>query len=312
MKIRSIQKLINLCKGKTKIDVKNEKLAFGEKFIYMKDEGEDIISECLLNDKPVLISRFGTVELETVRQFLKNKDKSQIFDPYQKDYMESTPGFFPTDDYNMVRFACEQIEVTKQIDVLGVRREKFEEEMCLRYLKDDAKLISIHHLGVPMYFKNPWTKHLKGKKVLVIHPFEDSIKKQYAKRELLFKDKDFMPEFELITFKPVQGIADSKKDLPYKTWFEALDDMKQKISKIDYDIALIGAGAYGMFLGAHCKAMGKKAIHLGGSTQILFGIKGRRWDHASDRLYNEHWIRPSKDEIPAGATKFEQGTMAYW
>ena len=29
---------------------------------------------------------------------------------------------------------------------------------------------------------------------------------------------------------------------------------------------------------ARLKKAGKKTIHLGGSTQILFGIKGKRWD----------------------------------
>ena len=306
------QKIIDFCRGKKKLNVSNPKLYFGEKFIYDNNDALDKISEALCSDKPVLISRFGTVELETVRQFLRNKNKKIIFDPYQKEYMESTPGFFPTDDYHMVRFACEQIEVTKKVDILGVRKEKFEEEMCVKYLRDDAILTHINSTDGPMFSPKSWTKHLKGKKVLVIHPFEETIKKQYEKRDLLFKNPDILPEFELITFKPVQGICDSKKDLPYTTWFEALEDMKGKISKIDFDIALIGAGAYGMFLGAHCKAMGKKAVHMGGATQLLFGIKGRRYDPCGNSIYNAHWVRPSTDETPKGVERFENGTFAYW
>ncbi len=310
MKLKFIQKTIDFIRGKKQIDVSNPKLAFGEKFIYTKEDAEDIISKCLLSNKPVLISRFGTVELETVRQFLRHGHEKQIFDPYQKDYMETTPGFFPADDYNMVKFACEQIEVTKQVDILGVRVERFEEEMCKRYLKEDAKLVHIDHLSWPMVWENSWTKHLKGKKVLVIHPFENSIRQQYAKRELLHSKKEALPEFELITFKPVQGIGDSKYDLKYKTWFEALEDMKSQISGIDFDIALIGAGAYGMFLGAHCKALGKQAVHMGGALQLLFGIKGKRWDPCG--FYNEYWIRPATGETPKGVEKFEHGTFAYW
>lgn len=310
MRIKIIQKMIDSVRGKTRIDVSNPKLAFNEKFIYSKEDAEDIISSAILTDKPVLISRFGTVELETVRQFLRHRHEKQIFDPYQKDYMESTPGFFPANDYNMVKFACEQIEVTKQVDILGVRVERFEEEMCNRYLKENAKLVHIDHLSCPMIHKNTWTQHLRGKKVLVIHPFENSIKLQYNKRELLHANKAALPEFELITFKPVQGIGDSKYDLKYKTWFEALEDMKSQISGIDFDIALIGAGAYGMFLGAHCKALGKQAVHMGGALQLLFGIKGKRWDPCG--FYNEHWIRPATGETPKGVEKFEHGTFAYW
>lgn len=310
MKIRYLQKMIDTLRGKKQIDVTNPKLAFGEKFIYCNEDAEDIISKSILSGKPVLISRFGTVELETVRQYLRNGNKKEIFDQYQKDYMESTPGFFPANDYNMVKFACEQIEVTKQVDILGVRVEKFEEEMCCRYLSDTAKLVHINHLSYPMKWNNSWTRHLKGKKVLVIHPFEESIKTQYPKHELLHSEKDFLPEFEMTLFKPAQGIGDSKYDLPYKDWFDALEDMKLKISDLDFDIALIGAGAYGMFLGAHCKALGKQAIHMGGALQLLFGIKGSRWDYCD--LYNEHWIRPSAQETPKGVEKFEKGTFAYW
>lgn len=49
--------------------------------------------------------------------------------------------------------------------------------------------------------------------------------------------------------------------------------MKDEIDKQDYDIALIGCGAYGFPLAAHIKRSGKKAIHLGGALQLLFGIK---------------------------------------
>ena len=50
--------------------------------------------------------------------------------------------------------------------------------------------------------------------------------------------------------------------------------MKSQMDQTDYDIALIGCGAYGFPLAAHAKRMGKQAIHMGGSLQLLFGIRG--------------------------------------
>lgn len=47
--------------------------------------------------------------------------------------------------------------------------------------------------------------------------------------------------------------------------------------------------------------MGKKAIHMGGATQMLFGIKGKRWEDEYGEFMNEHWIRPSKEETPINA-----------
>jgi hypothetical protein len=50
---------------------------------------------------------------------------------------------------------------------------------------------------------------------------------------------------------------------------------------------------------------------MGGELQILFGIKGARWDQW-ERVtthYNEHWTR-TIDEIPNGHTIMDGG--CYW
>lgn len=81
--------------------------------------------------------------------------------------------------------------------------------------------------------------------------------------------------------------------------------MEDDISKIDFDIALIGCGAYGMPLAAYIKSMGKQAIHLAGWTQVLFGIIGTRWQNNPrvSKMINEYWIHPSENNIPAEAKK---------
>ena len=43
--------------------------AIGDKLIHSPQDGNDLISEYLSNDSPKLICRYGTLELETVRQF---------------------------------------------------------------------------------------------------------------------------------------------------------------------------------------------------------------------------------------------------
>lgn len=90
------------------------------------------------------------------------------------------------------------------------------------------------------------------------------------------------------------------------------------LKNIDYDICLIGCGAYGFHLAAHAKLTGHKAVHLGGSLQLLFGIAGKRWfDPNSNILYpiyknikNENWTYPDMTEKPSGADKVENG--CYW
>lgn len=304
------QKTIDIIRGKNPdVNAKLNLKTIGRRIIHKRGGGQLLIYTHLASNTPQLICRFGTVELETVRQFLKNG----FIDEKQKRWMCDTAGFFPSDDYLMIKFACEQILTAMKVDVLACRVEKFEVEFIAKYLRQNLEVMDMDAITHPMCYDNPWTRYLEGKKVLVISPFVKTIAQQYEKRRLLFKNPLVLPDFQLLTLKAVQGIGDSKKLLPYKDWFEALDAMKSQISAMDFDVALIGAGAYGMFLGAHCKEIGKQAVHMGGATQLLFGIKGRRWDkYFENTLYNEHWTRVSKEETPDGLEKFEEGTFAYW
>lgn len=89
--------------------------------------------------------------------------------------------------------------------------------------------------------------------------------------------------------------------------------MKEQIRNKDFDIALIGCGAYGMPLAAYVKQLGKQAVHLAGWTQMLFGIYGKRWvedQQEFSKFINDYWIRPIKDETPISAKQVEGG--CYW
>ena len=192
-------------------------------------------------------------------------------------------------------------------------------------LRDDVIRVQLEML-YPFFVERPWTRYLKGKKVLVVHPFEETIKMQYMKRKLLFENDDILPSFELKTLKAVQTIAGNKSQ--FNNWFEALQYMEDKIIQIDFDVCIIGCGAYGLPLAAFVKRMGKQAIHLAGGTQLLFGILGNRWtkqykmqkvwhyrpgidinlDYTS--LFNKYWCYPLDCDTPKGATKVEDS--CYW
>jgi len=79
-----------------------------------------------------------------------------------------------------------------------------------------------------------------------------------------------------------------------------------------FDVAIVGAGAYSIPVLAHAKLLGKFAIHLGGAVQILFGIKGRRWDshEIGSRFYNNYWSRPLEEETPKNTAIIEDS--CYW
>jgi hypothetical protein len=282
----------------------------------------DYIRNLLSNEKPCMISKFGTTELflltshlETLQEkytladywdFITEK-RSTLWWPVKLTPQIMESGFFPNDSRLLVRFYDEYLPAIKNVDVLGSYMEaesKFAD--CLK----EAKRVNLDGYYAPFYYKNPWTKVLKGKRVLVVHPFADDIERQYAKRKKLWQDPDVLPDFELITYKSVQSMFGVCKE--FSSWFEALDKMKNDISQLDFDIAIVGCGAYGMPLASHIKNMGKQVIHLAGWTQVLFGIYGTRWlDNPRLRPFiNKSWIRPSKSNKPRNAEKVENG--CYW
>jgi hypothetical protein len=155
----------------------------------------------------------------------------------------------------------------------------------------------------------PWTSVLQGKKLLVISPFSESILAQHSKVKECFRGVDY-PMFELSTIRApmtFDGMADLNSN-----WFKNLENLLNDVKEVDFDIALVGAGAYSLPLVSGIKNLGKKAIHTGGGTQLFFGIIGNRWESASyvNKYLNQDWIRPSKDEIPPSFQSIENG--CYW
>lgn len=217
--------------------------------------------------------------------------------------------FFPADAHNLSRFSEQVLDDIKNIDILGSWLPG--EAVVSKYFPN-AKIIPLRDVE-PYYHENPWSESLKERKVLIVSPFSKSIEKQFWRnRRHLFKDHRILPEFDLLTLQAVQSIGGIGAESGFKSWFDALDWMCSEIDKMDFEIAIIGAGAYGLSLAAHVKKIGRKAVHMGGATQIMFGIKGKRWDNRPffRNLYNEYWIRPSSEETPKSFNKIESG--CYW
>lgn len=277
-------------------------------WILPKHGGEDAcdyIISCLNSSKPIMVARFGAVEIKAVLYGILPPPICKILRKYCKGHLHNNAGFFPLNDTSIKKFARIMLEDMKEVDILGSWRP--EEIFFQKRLKHSYRC-SIETLTPQVNLANPWSMALANKKVLIIHPFAKSIENQYKfQRDKLFDNKNVLPDFQsLEIIQAVQTIAYNTAG--FKSWFEALEYMKQEIAKKDFDIALIGCGAYGFPLAAYIKRMGKKAVHIGGSLQLYFGIKGKRWDNSN--LYNEYWISPSAEERPQNLSKVEEG--CYW
>ena len=294
------------------------------------NQASELIYDLLVSGKPCMVARFGAFELKVVVNYCGvSREKHSLWDFIRGNELQwwwnessllklqTNAGVFPMSHQLAARFSKLMLEDMKQVDILGSwqRNEQMMiDQYCLKLQK--VTLLALE----PYWAIKPWTRALEGKKVLVIHPFASLIESQYAqKRELLFQDKRVLPSFELKTLQAVQSIGGESE---FKDWFEALDWMKTRMDATDYDVALIGCGAYGFPLAAHAKRMGKQSVHLGGALQLLFGIRGKRWDDPSYgketlqdkgsylQLFNLNWVYPGEKYKPVHANDIENG--CYW
>lgn len=291
----------------------------------------DMIYKLLAQDKPCMIARFGSTEFaalvnylgvnsphRSVWKYIQGKQPEWWWNKNIMSQMQQWSGFFPPTEDNMQRFGDLMMEDMKQLDLLGSWINN--EYLVANYIKQ-AKYVHLRLLE-PFWAKEPWTRVLCGNRVLVVHPFAPIIKKQYQENRCkLFDNQDILPEFQLKTIQAVQSLGGDSSG--FADWFQALNWMKHEIDQRNYDIALIGCGAYGFPLAAHVKRQGKKAVHLGGSLQLLFGIIGRRWEDPNygvkewgipegsySRLINKYWVRPGDVGKSRNAKEVENG--CYW
>ena len=267
-------------------------------------DGNLLARDALLLGRPWVFGRCGATEMRTVAEYLAGRG----FSEKTRQEIRDLSGVFPTDDDTLTRFCRLYIDCVHRTDLLALWDVGAERQViggCTA-----ARFTQLRALE-PYYHDQPWSAALAGKRVLVVHPFRQTILQQYARREQLFPGTDILPEFAgLRVVQAVQGLAG--QDTGYPDWFAALDAMKRQMDEAPYDTAIIGAGAYSLPLAVYARDTGHQAVQMSGATQLLFGIKGRRWDShpVIGRLYNDAWTRPSAVEQPLRKERVEGGS--YW
>jgi hypothetical protein len=220
-------------------------------------------------------------------------------------------GVFPNTEEVFHRFAEIYLERLGSLNGSAVWQNTGEGRI-LREFAPAAQWVSIKGLE-PYLFTQPWSQALAGKRVLVIHPFEDSIRSQFERRDLVWRERPgVLPDCDIEVIRAPYGFSKTE----FRDWFEMLrwleTQVEEAFAKARFHVALIGCGAAGIPLAAKVKQLGGVGIHLGGPLQLLFGIRGRRWDQLPEfhRVFNEHWVRPRPEETPGTAAKVDGG--GYW
>ncbi len=282
-------------------------------------ETNNMIFNLIKSDKPFMVGRFGWTEIDTMihyDNFLKMNSLEKLHEwsltlkyPFSNNCMlndiHRQSGFYPVTKGNIGLFREEMISSMKRVDLLA---SWVKGECRYQNYMQDTQVCELDFIE-PYLSENPWSEALEGLKVLIIHPFRDSIYDQYTQnRSNIFTDKKVLPKFELKLIKAPQTLPGN--NYKFSNWFETLEALTEEVCQIDFDIALIGCGAYGFPLASRIKKLGKKSIHLGGATQLMFGIKGKRWDKEQVfiNLYNKFWKYPSINEKPIGYLGLDRGS----
>ncbi len=284
---------------------------YNGKTILTKEDTNKKLAELVDSDKPFCVARIGGSELRAIVECQKESHNEER-KKYMHNLLYCLSGF--CDPYERIDDFSRLMESSMaDVDMMCVWFNQMEDVIIKKYCKKDVELGVLEGIE-PWYNKsNPWSSHLKGKKVLVIHPFKDSILAQYKKRDKLFPGTDILPEFELSVFKAVQSLLGEKNEHG-DDWFDLLDYMTNEALKIDFDIALIACGAYGLPLAVRLKGAGKQSIHMGGALQLLFGVRGKRWDNFDllKEFYSDAWAYPLDSEKLGNDNSKHIENACYW
>jgi hypothetical protein len=282
-------------------------------------EGERHIALMLSSGEPLMMGKIGTTELMGLEFFDRwIRPPFPVSASWQRpaERLLHTAGLFPVSRKIFFRWKEAYLRSVHHLDVVAQWQPSgtflsVYEDTALRRFAPKARRVPLTSLH-PVWPQASWLPAILGKRWLVVSPFPETIRFQLPRLSKL----GIYPEAHLDqledTARRLQVVACPQ--LAYmvpprhRDWFHALDCLQRDISDCSFDIALIGAGAWSLPLAAYVKSFGKSAMHLGGQLQLMFGIKGGRWDRTG--IYNQFWTRPLPREIPENHRLMEHG--AYW
>jgi len=292
------------------------------------------IIELFDSKKPFSVIRMGNMEGYFLDCF--DKDTAPVDEFYY--WLSLTSGVFPRDDNYLKnvwapinRSAMINSDLLGFVDISGhiAANESFNQKYCegkpTFYGVDDILVLDPGYLSnleiVDLPCPTPWTEKLKGKKVLVVSAFVESIKHQWENIDKVWgENKDKIAPFELVDVirSPFHPEMDSRSFPGCTTWDESLHYIEEQISKYEYDVLLVSAAAMAPALADFAKRQGKVGITICGTLQLYFGIVGARWAGKNPayvdwaKMYNENWRWPSETDLPDNKELFNRFEHAYW
>lgn len=282
------------------------------------------ISDAILacESKPYLVGRSGVTEARVLTtafgpmaRNLVQKGEAGRFPEVLARKAKFQSGISGTTSHHFLQFAFDYLAAALTVDLYAhadyVKGGRGIAEHLQKNGVPVVEIASLEPLSALRSDAVPWTRALEGKRVLVVHPFVDSIRRGYERRSAITGVRDLLPELAALeVVRPPVTFLNVADDRHWRSHFA---DLTAQMSAVSYDVAIVGAGGYGLPAAAFARDCGKVAIHLAGATQLLFGIRGERWiDHSEIGPWIDHtWLAPTDVERFPGHESFERG-KGYW
>jgi hypothetical protein len=269
------------------------------------------IRQALRSSEPCFIGRIAGIELQTVHDLQENPKE------VHRDLLEleNNAGIHINSSESLHTY-CRQLltaydhcthiaewDKTGKVYAITGRGQEL-------IAKRTPHIPKFHARHLEPYYEPPsWMTELKGKRILIVHPFIVTLQSQVPHLKELFPH----PWFEDCTFefvKPPLTLAGNHGGVDWQIQMQPCLEMIQQTT---FDVALVAAGGYGMLISDFIYTeMKKSVLYIGGALQLFFGVIGKRWFENKEilKIMNDSWVRPNVADKPPQHTKVEKG--CYW
>jgi hypothetical protein len=268
-------------------------------------------------DRPHFIGRIAGVELKVAYAVL---EKPHLLTQRELLELENNAGIHTTSEESLKEYATELVHAYDACSLIGewpTTGEVFQATgVGQQFIQRRTPAIpKCSALSLEPYYIPPtdlsWMSALKGKRILVLHPFVNTLQKQVEHLRELYPSCDWLEGCHFEFVRPPVTLAGNHQQQDWKSHYDSC--VQQLRALPPFDIALVGAGGYGMLLSHFIfRELRSSVIYVGGALQLFFGVIGKRWftNPKVMALVNDHWTRPVKEDQPASYQKVERG--CYW
>ncbi len=282
------------------------------------------IEESIANNKPFSVMRFSGVETLVSMQVLTNQVNG-----YQVNVLRNNAGINVTNAGDLLQYALMTQEAYKTATMHAIWRndgvsvhyggaQEYIRKQCPGAIPEIYAPALEPHYFLERGYEHTWPAALRGKRILIVSPFVDSIRAQVDSGNLqkIFKCPQYFEECSFVFVKAPLTLAGNHQGRPWTHWF---DKLKADVEAAgNFDVALLSCGGYAAPLGGHIyNKLGRSVIYIGGALQVMFGVMGGRWKSfplfqqlQSDPEVAAAWITPAAEERPANLKAVEGG--CYW